>query len=284
MKVSIITVTLNSGKYLTDCIQSVQKQQYGDIEHIIVDGKSTDNTLQIIRAHESHLAKWISESDRGMYDAINKGIAMATGDIIGILNSDDIFASENVIGNIVQCFKNENTDSVYGDLVYVKPSNTNKVFRLWKGVPYKRFRFNLGWMPAHPTFYMKRSLIEKFGPYENHYYSAADYEFMARYLFKHRISSTYLEQLVIKMRTGGASNASLKKRLRANRRDYLAMKRNDIPFSFIVSILKPLSKIGQYKHIFSKKSLPKETELLQPAISFFQAEGKTTIPHAKFLQ
>lgn len=284
MKVSIITVTLNSEKYLADCIQSVKKQRYTNIEHIIIDGKSTDGTLQIIHAHEKHLSKWISESDRGMYDAINKGIAMATGDIIGILNSDDIFASVNVIGNIVQCFKNENTDSVYGDLVYVKPSNTNKVFRMWKGVSYKRYRFNFGWMPAHPTFYMKRSLIEKFGPYENHYYSAADYEFMARYLFKHRITSTYLEQLVIKMRTGGASNSSLKKRLRANRRDYLAMKRNNIPFPFIVSILKPLSKIGQFKNIFSKRSLPKEVEPVKPAISFFQADGKTKTPHAELLQ
>ena len=284
MKVSIITVTLNSEKYLADCIKSVQKQGYSNIEHIIVDGKSTDGTLEIIRDHEKHLSNWISETDRGMYDAINKGISMATGDIIGILNSDDIFASENVIENIVQCFERENTDSVYGDLVYVKPSNTSKVIRVWKGVIYKRYRFTLGWMPAHPTFYMKRSLIEKFGPYENHYYSAADYEFMARYLYKYRISSTYLEQMVIKMRTGGASNGSLKKRLRANRRDYLAMKRNNIPFPLIVSIIKPLSKIGQFKNIFSKRSLPEETVPLKPAISFFQADGKTKIPHAELLQ
>lgn len=284
MKVSIITVTLNSEKYLADCIQSVQKQGYADIEHIIVDGKSTDGTLKIIRDHEKTLSNWISETDRGMYDAINKGITMATGDIIGILNSDDVFASANVIGNIVQCFKKENTDSVYGDLVYVKPSNTSKVIRVWKGITYKRYRFTLGWMPAHPTFYMKRSLIEKFGPYENHYYSAADYEFMARYLYKYRISSTYLEQMVIKMRTGGASNGSLKKRLRANRRDYLAMKVNNIPFPFIVSIIKPLSKIGQFKNIFSKRSLPLETEPLKPAVSFFQADGKTKITHAEYIQ
>jgi glycosyltransferase len=284
MKVSIITVTLNSEKYLSDCIQSVRKQGYANIEHIIIDGKSTDGTLQIIKNYESQLSKWISESDRGMYDAINKGIGLATGDIIGILNSDDVFASEDVIENIVHCFKTEKTDSVYGDLVYVKPSDTEKVSRLWKGVSYKRYRFNYGWMPAHPTFYMKRSLIEKYGPYENHYYTAADYEFMARYLYKHRISATYLEQLVIKMRTGGASNGSIKKRLRANRRDYLAMKRNNIPFSFIVSILKPLSKIGQFKNIFSKHALPKQPERRKPAITFFQADGKTTISHAELLQ
>lgn len=283
MKVSIITVTLNSEKFLTDCIESVRGQSYADIEHIIVDGKSTDGTLEIIKKYEKHLYKWISETDRGMYDAINKGIALATGDIIGILNSDDIYASESVIGNIVHCFKKENTDSVYGDLVYVHPTNMEKVCRFWKGVPYKRYRFNFGWMPAHPTFYMKRSLIEKYGPYENHYYTAADYEFMARYLYKHRISATYLEQLVIKMRTGGASNISLKGRLRANRRDYLAMKKNNIPFSFIVSIIKPLSKIGQFKNIFSKRSVPKEPEPLKPSISFFQADGKPVKSHAELL-
>ena len=283
MKVSIITVTLNSEKYLTDCIQSVCKQSYGNIEHIIVDGKSTDGTLQIIKKHQKHLSKWISESDRGMYDAINKGIAMATGDIIGILNSDDVFASEDVIDNIVQCFNKENTDSVYGDLIYVKPSNIEKIYRVWKGVSYKRYRFKYGWMPAHPTFYMKRSLIEKYGPYENHYYTAADYEFMARYLYKHKISATYLEQLVIKMRTGGASNVSLKGRLRANRRDYLAMKRNNIPFSFLVSIIKPLSKIGQFKNIFSKRTAPKVPERQKPSISFFQADGKPAITHAELL-
>ena len=283
MKVSIITVTLNSEKYLADCIQSVRKQGYSNIEHIIIDGKSTDGTLHIIKKNENHLS-WISETDRGMYDAINKGIALATGDIIGILNSDDIFASEDVIENIVHCFKTENTDSVYGDLVYVKPSNTEKVFRLWKGVTYKRYRFRYGWMPAHPTFYMKRSLIEKYGPYENHYYTAADYEFMARYLYKHKISATYLEQLVIKMRTGGASNISLKCRLRANRRDYLAMKRNNIPFSFFVSILKPLSKIGQFKNIFTKRSVQKEPDRIKPSISFFQPDGKTVISHAELLQ
>ncbi len=284
MKVSIITVTLNSEKYLADCIQSVMRQRYTNIEHIIVDGKSTDGTLQIIKKHENYISKWISETDRGMYDAINKGIAIATGDIIGILNSDDIFASDNVIANIVRCFKKENTDSVYGDLVYVKPSNTEKVFRLWKGVRYKRYRFRYGWMPAHPTFYMKRSLIEKYGPYENHYYTAADYEFMARYLYKYRISATYLEQLVVKMRTGGASNITIKGRLRANRRDFLAMKRNNIPFSFLVSILKPISKIGQFKNIFSKHSVPIEPEPIKPAISFFQPDGKTVISHAEFLQ
>lgn len=282
MKVSIITATFNSEKYLSDCINSVKKQSYYNIEHIVVDGKSTDATIDIIRENEDHLAMWISETDRGMYDAINKGISMATGDIIGILNSDDMFASPYVIRNIVDCFKRSGSDSVYGDLMFVNPRHVHRVSRIWKGKSYKRSRFRYGWMPAHPTFYMKRHLVEQFGKYENHYYSAADYEFMSRYLYRHKISATYLEQMVVKMRTGGASNGSLKKWLRANRRDYLAMKQNKIPFSFIVSILKPIIKIRQFKSIF-KKQIKETAEIKQPTISFFPPEGKS-LPHVEIFK
>ncbi|MEO7533519.1 MAG: glycosyltransferase family 2 protein [Ferruginibacter sp.] len=246
MKVSIITVTYNSADYLADCINSVMKQDYKDIEHIIVDGKSTDGTIELIKDFSNHVAKWTSETDRGMYDAINKGIRLATGDIIGILNSDDMFASEDVISEIVNCFEEYQLDAVYGDLVYVQKANTNKVVRLWKGFSYQRYRFKYGWMPAHPTFYIRRELIEKFGEYESHYFTAADYEFMARYLYRHHISARYLPKLIVKMRTGGQSNKTIKSRLRANRRDYLAMKRNRIPFPLLVSVLKPIIKLHQY--------------------------------------
>jgi glycosyltransferase involved in cell wall biosynthesis len=246
MKVSIITVTLNSEKHIEECILSVIGQEYKNIEHIIVDGKSADGTLSIIKKYEPHIAQWISETDRGMYDAINKGIGLATGDIVGILNSDDILASPDVIRSIVNAFETEDTDTLYGDLEYVEENDTSRIYRIWKGKPYKRSRFKTGWMPAHPTFYIRRALVEKYGGYENHYYSAADYEFMARYLFKYRLSAFYLPKLLVKMRRGGQSNNNLKKRLRANRRDYLAMKKNDIPFPLFVSILKPLSKLHQY--------------------------------------
>lgn len=246
MKISLITVTYNSEKYLAHCIESVQSQTHKDIEHIIVDGKSTDGTLDVIRKYESKIAHWISETDRGMYDAINKGIAMATGDVVGILNSDDMLVSEDVIGAIATAFEDEKVDSVYGDLEYVDKENTNKIFRVWKGKKYDRNLFKIGWMPGHPTFYVKRSLIEKYGGYENHYFTAADYEFMARYLFSHRITSFYLPKLIVKMRVGGASNKNIYQRLRANRRDYLAMKKNNIPLPFVVSILKPLIKVHQY--------------------------------------
>jgi glycosyltransferase len=246
MKVSIITVTYNSGKHLEDCIASVIKQGHKDIEHIIIDGKSTDNTMDLVRKYEAHLAAWISEPDRGMYDAINKGMKIATGDIIGILNSDDMLDSEDVIAAIVQEFESKHVGAVYGDLEYVGADDTSKIIRIWKGKPYKRSLFNGGWMPAHPTFYIKRALVETFGGYESHYFTAADYEFMARYLFHHRVSASYLPKLIVKMRIGGQSNRSIYQRLRANRRDYLAMKKNKIPLAFLVSILKPLSKVHQF--------------------------------------
>lgn len=246
MKISIITVTFNSEKYLSHCIESVQKQNYQDIEHIIIDGNSTDNTVTIIKKYEAKIAKWISEPDGGMYDALNKGMGMATGEVIGILNSDDMLGSDDVISHIVKTFEEYKVDSVYGDLLYVDQENTDKIYRVWKGKTYHRNLFKIGWMPGHPTFYIKKSLIDKYGGYESHYFTAADYEFMARYLYKHKISSCYLPKLIVKMRRGGASNTSIQQRVRANRRDYLAMKKNNIPLPFIVSIMKPLLKLHQY--------------------------------------
>jgi len=250
MKVSIITVTLNSSKYLQECIDSVVNQTYGNIEHIVIDGNSTDDTVGIIRRNGNHITKWISEQDKGMYDAINKGMKLATGDVIGILNSDDMLAANNVIERVVNCFEENKVDSLYGDLVYVDQKNTKKMIRCWKGLSYNRARFNYGWMPAHPTFYFRRDLLEELGGYETHYFTAADYEFMARYLYRYRISSRYLPLLIAKMRVGGQSNKNLISRLRANRRDYLAMKINNIPFPHIASVLKPIIKLRQFYYTF----------------------------------
>ncbi len=246
LKVTIITATYNSAEHLEDCIRSVMEQDHGNIEHIIIDGKSIDGTVDIIKKYEPYIAQWVSETDRGMYDAINKGMQMATGDIIGTLNSDDMLVSPDVISAIVKVFKDNNVDAVYGDLEYVDRNDSSHVLRIWKGKPYKRSLFRRGWMPAHPTFYFKRELLEKYGAYETHYFSAADYEFMARYLYRFKASAYYLPKLIVMMRAGGQSNGNIKQRLRANRRDYLAMKKNGIPFAFITSIMKPLSKLHQY--------------------------------------
>lgn len=246
MKISLVTVTYNSEKYLAHCIDSVLCQTHNNIEHIIVDGNSKDKTVAIIKSYGNKIAKWISEPDSGIYDAINKGIAMATGDVIGVLNSDDMLFSSDVIEKIANAFETQKVDSIYGDLQYVDQEVTSRVFRTWKGKKYDRNLFKMGWMPGHPTFYIKKSVIDMYGGYETHYFTAADYEFMARYLFKHKISSFYLPKLIVKMRRGGASNNNINHRFRANRRDYLAMKENAIPMPFLVSILKPLIKVHQY--------------------------------------
>lgn len=246
LKVSIITVTYNSAEYLQGCIASVRNQTYPNIEYIIIDGKSTDSTMHIVRQNQDSIDYYISETDRGMYDAINKGLQVATGDVIGILNSDDEFENNDVVATIAATFVQQQVDSVYGDLEFVDRYDTNRIMRIWKGLPYKRSRFLYGWMPAHPTFYIRRSLIEKYGNYETHYFTAADYEFMCRYLYLHRISSAYIPQNLIKMRMGGQSNKNFKQRFRANRRDFLAMKKNKIPFPFLVSILKPMIKLHQF--------------------------------------
>lgn len=267
MKISIITVTFNSSKYLEDCITSVIDQKYSNIEHIIIDGGSTDQTISIIKKYEQHLAYWVSEKDNGMYDAINKGLQLATGDVVGMLHSDDILASPDVISSIVTSFKTNNVDSIYGDLVYVKPDNINHVLRVWKGYNYKRSKFKYGWMPAHPTFYIRKEIVDKYGGYETHYYTASDYEFMARYLYRHKVSCYYLPKLIVRMRNGGASNSSIYSRLRANRRDYLAMKNNQIPFPLIASVLKPIRKLPQFSinviQKFFKKSSDKKSTPVQ---------------------
>ena len=156
----------NSSKYLEDCIKSVIQQNHKDIEHIIIDGRSTDDTVSIIKKYEDHLAYWVSEKDGGMYDAINKGLQLATGDIVGMLHSDDVLASPDVIAAIAASFKSNNVDSLYGDLVYVDPNNINKVLRVWKGYGYKRSKFRYGWMPAHPTFYIKKAIVDKLGGFK----------------------------------------------------------------------------------------------------------------------
>lgn len=246
MKVTIITVTYNSEKYLEDCIRSVLSQDYPDIEYIMVDGDSRDGTKEIIRKYESSVSKWISEPDHGMFDALNKGIAMSSGDIIGMLHSDDLFASPDVISSVVRAFEEMGADSLYGDLEYVDPADTGRLYRVWKGRPYERRLFAKGWMPAHTTFFFRRELVARYGGYITHYYSSSDYELMLRYLYRHHVSSCYLPRLIVKMRKGGLSNNGIFRRLRANRRDYLAMKANGVPFAFFVSFLKPLSKLHQY--------------------------------------
>ncbi|MCO6496028.1 MAG: glycosyltransferase [Chitinophagaceae bacterium] len=281
MKVSIITVCLNSEKTLADCIRSVRRQTHDDIEYIVIDGKSDDATTTIIHENLDFIKHFVSETDRGMYDAINKGLKIATGDIVGILNSDDVFAADDAVEKIVACFNERQTDAVYGDLVYTDATEPDKIVRYWKSKPYNRNNFCWGWMPAHPTFYIRRELVKKYGYYENHFYTAADYEFMARYLYKYKCTAAYLDEILINMHTGGMSNGSLKRRLRANRRDYLAMKRNKIPFAFIVSILKPLSKLHQYKNSLLMQASRSLTR--KPVVRYLQLDRRQQLENVEII-
>ncbi|MBC7694911.1 MAG: glycosyltransferase [Burkholderiales bacterium] len=245
MKVSIITITYNSESTLIDTIDSVLNQTYRDIEYIIVDGASTDDTISIVHSYKEKITKFISEKDNGLYDALNKGIAMASGDVIGILHSDDFYTSHHIIENVVNTFQANHSDAVYADLYYVDKDDTNKIFRKWKSGHYKHGMFLNGWMPPHPTFFVKKSSYEKYGCFNLDLVSAADYELMLRFIHKHQIKLAYLPEFIIKMRVGGKSNVSLKNRIRANKEDKKAWKMNGLNPYFYTMYLKPLRKIIQ---------------------------------------
>ncbi len=246
MKVSIITITYNSAETIEDTIRSVLSQDYKDIEYIIVDGASKDSTLEIIDRYKSSISKFVSERDKGIYDAMNKGVAMATGDVIGILNSDDFYADGRVISDIMKTIQQSNSDGCYADLVYVDRIATNKVIRSWKSGEYRHGDFLRGWMPPHPTFFVKRSVYDAHGHYSLQLRSAADYELMLRFIHKHGIRVSYLPRVITKMRAGGQSNVTLKNRWKANKEDRLAWKMNGLQPGFLTLIRKPLSKLLQY--------------------------------------
>jgi len=249
VKLSIITTVLNSADTIQTCIESV-RNQHQPVEHIIIDGGSTDGTLEIIEEYRSRLAKVVSERDEGIYDGMNKGLRLATGDIIGLLNADDVYAGPDILTKVAKVFNEEHVDSCYGDLVYVHPHNTEKVIRYWHSGSYSVRQFYWGWMPPHPTFFVRRSVYERYGLFNLDLGSAADYELMLRFLVKHRITTAYIPEILVKMRSGGMSNASLKRRLIANRNDRLAWKVNGLkPYPWTL-YFKPLRKVGQY--IFNK--------------------------------
>ncbi len=244
MKISIITIAFNSEETIEDTIKSVIAQDYDDVEYIIIDGGSTDGTLKIIEKYEDKIAKVVSEPDKGIYDAMNKGVRASTGELIGILNSDDFYASETVLSEIAQAIGDN--DSIYADLVYVDRENTEKVVRYWKAGEYKEDCFFKGWMPPHPTFFLRKRLYDKYGDYNLKLKSAADYELMLRMLHKYRISVAYLPKVITKMRVGGQSNVTLKNRLKANKEDRMAWELNGLEPKFYSLYLKPARKITQF--------------------------------------
>lgn len=244
MKISIITIAFNSEETIEDTIKSVIAQDYKDVEYIIIDGGSTDDTLQIVEKYKDKIAKVVSEPDKGIYDAMNKGVRASTGELVGILNSDDFYASETVLSEIVQAIGDK--DSIYADLVYVDRENIEKVVRYWKAGEYKEDCFFKGWMPPHPTFFLRKRLYDKYGDYNLKLKSAADYELMLRMLHKHKISVAYLPKVITKMRVGGQSNVTLKNRLKANKEDRMAWELNGLEPKFYSLYLKPVRKITQF--------------------------------------
>lgn len=245
-KVSIITACLNNAATIETTIRSVLTQDYPNIEYIIIDGASIDGTQDIITKHKDKLGTFVSEKDKGIYDAMNKGLAKATGDIVGFLHADDFYPASNVISNIVKTFEKEGCDSVYGDLQYVDRQNPDKVFRNWKSEPYYDGIFLKGFMPPHPTFFLKRKCYEQYGNYNTTFVLAADYELMLRMLHRYKLKAIYIPEVLVKMRTGGASNKSLGNRIKANMEDRKAWKINGLKPTPLTLIRKPLGKIGQY--------------------------------------
>lgn len=251
MKISIITATYNSAKTLDICMDSVLNQNYATIEYIIVDGSSTDGTRDLVEAkigQHPHIV-FISEPDKGIYDALNKGISIATGDVIGFVHSDDFLADLTIISQIAKAFDSETLDGIYGNLHYVQFDDTSTVVRNWVSQPFTPKLLKRGWMPAHPTLFLKKEVYASNGQFNLNYTIAADYDFILRVFQQERYRFKYLPLTITKMRVGGASNKSLKSLFQKTKEDFSAATTNNIPFPLKVILQKNLSKIPQW---FSK--------------------------------
>ena len=234
MKISIITVTHNPGLVLLDCLNSVASQKYKNIEHIIVDNVSTDGTIPLLNSRRDQFAFLISEKDQGIYEAMNKGLKIATGDIIGFLNSDDFYANNNILSRVVTIFKdNSSLDACYADLIYVNPININKIIRFWQSSKFVSGLFAKGWCPPHPTFFVRRSVYERFGNFDLNYYIASDVELMMRFLEVQKINARYIPELWIKMRLGGITNKNFKNILIQNKEVLHALKNHNLSVNWI---------------------------------------------------
>ncbi len=245
MKITVITVCLNAEETIADTIESIRSQSYSDIEYIVADGGSTDETLSIIERNRDVISVLLTGPDNGMYDAANKAVKAATGDVVGMLNADDYYADNDVLNDVALSMV-DGIDAVYGDLHYVDRAPPHSIKRNWVSGAYDRNAFLLGWMPPHPTFFLRKSAYEAHGLFRTDFRSAADYELMLRMLYKHSLKPGYLNRVIVKMREGGTSNASIANRLRANREDRRAWTINGLEAAWYTLYLKPLSKLRQF--------------------------------------
>lgn len=245
IKISVVTAVFNGEKTIGQAIESVLAQNYPAIESVVIDGASRDATLSILRPYRSRLGKLISEPDEGIYDALNKGIQHATGDVVGFLHADDLFEDEGVIGKVAAAFEDPNIDAVYGDLVYVRHDNIGRIIRYWKSGCYDQAALARGWMPPHPTFYVRRTVYEQLGGFDLRYQIAADYDTILRFLVVGKIRAAYIPEVLVRMRVGGISNRSLRTIFRKSKEDLRALRSNRVG-GVGVLLWKNLSKLPQF--------------------------------------
>jgi len=244
LSVSIVTVCYNCADTLADTFQSVRCQNHSDVEYIIVDGGSTDGTKDLVAEYGGRISKFVSESDEGIYDAMNKGIRLAEGEFVAFLNADDMYADDRVVSDVVAAAEAGDVDAVYGDLLYVRRDDTRRVVRYWKAGEYLPGAFRLGWVPPHPTFFCRRSVFEKFGAFDANYRLAGDFELMLRLIEKQRIRVGYIPRPLVRMRVGGRAN-TLRGVLRGNREILRAFAANGLKPALGFFWRKPLVKVGQ---------------------------------------
>jgi glycosyltransferase len=245
LKISVITAVYNRVATIGEALDSVRGQTWPDVEHVVIDGASTDGTLELLKARRDEIAALVSEPDNGIYDALNKGIALATGNVIGLMHSDDLYADQQVLADVAAAFADPAIDAVYGDLDYVAQGDTNKVIRRWRSGEYSPPLLPRGWMPPHPTLYLRRSVVERWGAFDSGYRIAADYDAILRYFGRGAIRPAYVPRVLVKMRVGGESNRSIDHILRKSVEDYRALKSNRIG-GLGTLVWKNVSKIGQF--------------------------------------
>ncbi|WP_170429447.1 glycosyltransferase family 2 protein [Ruegeria arenilitoris] len=245
MKFSILTAVWNRAETLPDALQSLDAQSYRNFEHVVQDGGSSDGTLELLKGRNDPQMRLVSEADRGIYDALNRATARATGDVIGLLHSDDFFAHGEVLARVAKVFQETDADAVYGDLDYVSGQDSSKVVRHWVSGPFSLGKLKRGWMPPHPSLFIKRDVITRYGAYDDSFQISADYDSILRYFGRGRISAAYLPEVLTKMRLGGASNGSVVRIIRKSKEDYRAVRRNGVGGASTL-IMKNARKLPQF--------------------------------------
>lgn len=248
LRISVITAVFNRCETVGQSLESVLAQTWQNVEHIVIDGGSTDGTMEIVDTYRDRLALIVSERDRGIYDALNKGLTRSTGDVVGFMHSDDFYADDRVLERVAEAFENADVQGVYGDLDYVAKDDPSRIIRRWRSGRYTPARLAWGWMPPHPTLYLRRAVIEQWGGFDTNFSIGADYDAMLRYLSRGQIELAYIPRVLVKMRIGGESNRSVTQILLKSREDYAALRRNGVG-GIGTLVLKNLSKVRQF-HVF----------------------------------